>query len=94
MTAETIDSDFRWRRVRVSSELLSAFLRGEMDATQDTSAPRDLAVIGLTHVQPGPHGWVEFVVWSSTFAPVPNDGERRTDAIPEASFSYTAKESP
>ena len=84
----TCAADFRWRRVRVSNELLSAFLRGQLDAARITTAPPDLQVIGLTEVQ-HPLGYWEFVVWSATFDPAPNDGTRPDYPIPLIDFEYS-----
>lgn len=82
--------DGRWRRVRVSLELLSQFLRGQMDAAAGTTAPPDLAVLSVTEVQQGPVGWVVFVVWSATFDPVPM-GDGRPDApFPMIELEYTS----
>lgn len=85
----TWETDFRWRRVHVSSQLLSAFLSGQTELAQITTAPPDLAVIGLVEVSQGPTGYYEFMVWSSTFEPVPNDGKRPEFPIPMADFEYS-----
>lgn len=85
----TWETDFRWRRVRVSSELLSAFLRGQLDAARITTAPPDVLIIGLVLVEPGPSGYYEFVVWSATFDPVPNNGKRPETLIPLVDFEYS-----
>lgn len=83
----TWETDFRWRRVRVSSELLDAFFRGQMDATSGTTAPPDLLVVGL--YQLASRGVWEFIVWSATFDPVPNDGTRALDTpFPLVDFEY------
>lgn len=87
--SEPWETDFRWRRVRVSRQLLSAFLRGQALDARVTTAPPDLIVIGLTHVQPGQAGWYEFVVWSATFEPVPNDGTRPETPFPLTDFEYS-----
>ena len=87
--SETWNDDFKWRRVRVSSELLSAFLSGQHAPVSACTAPADLAVVGLVEVSSGPHGHYEFIVWSETFEPIANDGERRLEEIPSVMFEYT-----
>jgi hypothetical protein len=85
----TWEIDFRWRRVRVSSHLLSAFLRGQLDAARIATVPPDLQVIGLVLVNPGPAGYYEFVVWSATFDPVPNNGKLPYEPFPLVDFEYS-----
>lgn len=78
-------TDFRWRRVAVSSEQLSAMVRGErMPRADGVVIPADLIVIGLTQVTTG--GWWELIVWSTTFLPIPNDGKWRMGEIPLVEF--------
>lgn len=84
------ETDFRWRRVRVSSELLSAFLRGAAAPVRVTTAPPDLTVVGLVEVQSGANGYYEFVVWSATFDPVPNDGTRPETPFPRFEIEYSS----
>lgn len=83
------ETDFRWRRVRVSSQFLSAFLSGQTELAYITTAPPDLVVVGLTDIQTGPGGSYEFLVWSATFEPTPNDGTRPNYPILEADFEYS-----
>lgn len=85
----TWETDFRWRRVKVSSALLSEFLRGAARPVRVTTAPPDLIVIGLVQVLSGPAGWYEFVVWSATFDPVPNDGTRPETPFPLIEIEYS-----
>jgi hypothetical protein len=95
--SDSWETDFRWRRMRVSSRLLSALLHGDMHnqrrpnelSVPTSDPPADLTVIGLVHVQSGPNGWYEFVIWSSTLEPMPNDGERPEFPIPMADFTYS-----
>lgn len=89
MAAETWETDFRWRRVRVSSSLLSEFIRGGARPVRVTTAPPDLEVIGLVHVQSGPVGWYEFIVWSATFDPVPHGDNLPFEPYPLIEIEYS-----
>ncbi len=82
-------TDFRWRIIRVSSPLLSEILLG-LAKPYTTNAPADLAVIGLIAVNGGPGGSFDFVVWSATFDPAPNDGQRLAHPIPTFDLEVTA----
>jgi len=90
MTDTTWETDFRWRRLRVSSSLLSEFLRGQARQVAVTTAPPDLEVVGLYEVGPGPAGYYDFIVWSATFDPVPNDGTRPETPFPFIEIEYSA----
>ena len=63
----------RLARVRVSNALLTECLLGNFERAT-TDAPPDMRVIGAGNSMPGVAGWVEFVVWSETFAPVEEGG--------------------
>lgn len=85
----TWETDRRWRHVRVSSHLLTAFLRGHMDAARSLTAPPDLLVIGLNEVRTGPAGWFKFVVWSASFEPVPaGESYQSSRLLPLVDFGY------
>ena len=88
MSETTQETDGRWRRLRVSSALISEMLRGNAQACE-TDAPVDLAIIGLYEVQPGPSGVYTFVVWSASFEPVAMDEHGRLkEEIPFITFEY------
>jgi hypothetical protein len=85
---EPWETDNRWRRMRVSSALISEMLRGNAMPCE-TDAPSDLAIVGLYEVRTGPNGEFTFVVWSSTFEPLPMDDRGRLmDEIPFVKFEY------
>lgn len=86
--SEAWETDFRWRRIKVSSDMINELLRGAAAPIQFTTAPPDLTVIGLTHVQPGPQGWYEFVVWSATFEPVPHGDGLPYEPFPLVEYEY------
>jgi hypothetical protein len=64
---------------------------GQLDAARITAAPPDLLVIGHGAGQVlTPLGYWEFIVWSATFDPVPNDGARSDyEPIPLADLEYS-----
>lgn len=80
---ETTYKDRKWRRLQVSSELLSDLVCGRAEPARFTTAPPDLTVIGLYQATVGP-GVYEFIVWSETFEPFP-EGEYPPPLI---SFEY------
>lgn len=75
-------NDRRWRRMRVSVELLQELLRGRAEPSRFTTAPPDLQIIGLAG-DPGDPREYHFIVWSATFSPVA-EGQ----AIPFEDFEY------
>lgn len=88
--SETWETDNRWRRLKVSSELLSDIFACGVAGGVTTDAPNDLRVVGLNEVHTGPAGWYTFIVWSETFEPLPvNDNGRLLDEIPLVDFVYT-----
>lgn len=88
--SEPWQTDNRWRRLKVSSQLLSDFLACGVDGGITTTAPSDLKIIGMNEVLIGPTGYFVFVVWSATFEPLPMDGAGHLlDAIPYIEFTYT-----
>ncbi len=88
--SEIWETDGRWRRLKVSSELLSDVFACGVSGGITTDAPGDLRVIGLSEVRTGPAGWFIFVVWSETFEPLPVDAKGRLlDEIPFVHFQYT-----
>ena len=90
--SETWETDNRWRRMRISSALLAEIFRGNGQVPSSTTAPADLAFIGLTYVQGGPDGWYEFVVWSETFEPLPMTDGQLNDEMPLVKFEYRREE--
>ena len=89
--SETSDpqTDGRWRRVRVALPFLEAVLRGQLDAAYDTTAPKDLLIVGLAEVQTNRDGIWTLVVWSTSFDPLPmGDDGRLMVEIPFADFQY------
>lgn len=87
--SETWETDGRWRRLKVSSELLSDIFACGFLGGITTDAPADLRVIGLNEVHTGPAGWYTFVVWSAAFEPLPMTDGRLNDEIPFVNFMYT-----
>lgn len=81
--------DFRWRLVQVSAEVLGEWVRGLDRPVKVTTAPPDLEVIGLHEVLTGPGGRYTFIVWSATFEPLANDGERLGEDIPMIVIEYS-----
>lgn len=82
-------TDYRWRRLRVTAPLLSELFRGGGMQVSYTTAPPDLAVVNLSEVQTGPNGQYVFIVWSSTFEPIAHEGALLVDDIPEIQFEYS-----
>ncbi len=68
--------------VRVSHSLMTECLLGNFQQVT-TDAPPDMHVIGVGTSMPGAAGYVEFVVWSETFDPIPVGG-----AYPLKVFTY------
>lgn len=81
------ETDFRWRRVRVSSEMLDEWFRGPRQAVRVSTAPPDLLVVGLARVET--RGVWEFVVWSATFEPVPHGDDLPYEPYPFVDFEYS-----
>lgn len=83
------ETDGRWRRLCVSSELLSAFFRNLLGVPAVwTDAPVDLTFVGLVEVTTGPNGSYTFMVWSMSFDPLPMTDGLLNDDIPIVSFVY------
>lgn len=87
--SDTPETDFRWRRVRVASEMLAGWFSGDMNiqAAVPNNVPFDIQVLGLTLVHS--RGVWEFVIWSATFDPLPNEDGRLLGEIPFAEFEYS-----
>lgn len=76
--------DFRWRLLPVSPEMLNDMVRQNGRTPRYRSAPQDMVVLSVYRVVFG--GWWEFLVWSESFVPVPNDGKHVTEEIPLVEF--------
>jgi hypothetical protein len=78
-------------RVRVSAELLQRLLKGEWSGLcEKTTAPDDLAVLGVDQPPHAVGQWFYVVVESKTFRPIPEGAD-----IPEVGpFTYTSKGGP
>jgi hypothetical protein len=70
--------DFRWRLLPVSPDDLNTLVRG--GTIERPGAPADLVLLTVHRITLG--GWWEFLVWSESFAPMPNDGKHRLDETP------------
>ncbi len=88
MDEDAWQTDGRWRRAKVSIQLLSDILAGGVPAGVTSDAPRDLRVIGVHEINTGPIGFFDFIVWSSTFDPLPMTNGRLHDPIPPITFIY------
>jgi hypothetical protein len=75
-------ADRRLRQLRLHTDLLSEWLRGEGNAVRFTNAPPDLRVVGISLATTGPGEW-HLVIWSATFDIVADPYD-----IPFADFEY------
>jgi hypothetical protein len=64
-----MEDDRRVRLVRLHTDLLSEWLRGNGNPIAITTAPPDLRVVGLRQAMIGPGEWL-LVVWSASFTPI------------------------
>lgn len=81
-------TDGRWRLVKVRSDKLDWWFRGQpVVPNASAPVPDDLQVVGLNRIET--RGDWHFVVWSATFEALPMNADGRLmDEIPFADFEY------